>query len=898
VTILGALGVFAAPAGAANQRSARVAIIDGEGASSVLPLQTSGTVVGASEDSFEAFSFTHLSQEEIEPASIAPYDTVVLNEVFTASLTSAQKSTLANFVTSGGKLIIHDADGTEGNEYTWLPVPATTGASCQNCGKTNGESVILENNTIVSNDPSSRYFIDVSELPGHSDAIGDANFLVTTDPRWSEDIRGKNDQNVEGAADAYASAGGLMMYNGFDYDYLGQYGAFPSGIDWLNKLWWNELDTQWNPDNLPHSTPVIGPGGHCGFKSVRVGVATVCAESITGSLTETTATGNVVLDGGVSVGNGPITIDQSTQQITVPATTVSLLRSSGPITLGTAGLTIDASGSTDPLSGKQNLARVSLTGANLALAALRVGGLPFSIPSAGSLTMYLTSESGGGLIAAGDLQLPTVNKVQSSAGLSLGFFAGVSPPVVPLGGAAHFGGVQFAPGWKLESLDLAYQSGSDTWTASGGLEVPLGKVSASGSVVGGALDSMNVAISGLDVPVGDSGFFFSGFGGGLSGLARGPLSISASTQGFWGAPHLPVEPFYLDNVNVTVNLGGSISLDGAVSLILNDNSPVHGQLHLKLAFQPFSAVGTTSIDGSLPGVSINAHGGAGFTTKHFTAAEGGSLKVFGLSGGGDVIASDKGLGASGTLCAPFHSFCNTMAFAGTWSQLGNFDIPSLIGGEPRKLITVSGVASAHRQSGSVRVPAGRALLLVTATQSGGSPEVTLTSPGRKTYRRSTRRVLFNKQAQFGLTTIAVIDPAPGRWRITSSSGTGPVSFSAQTMGTLKLVHAGSIAPASSQRHPLAPQARVVLSWSSSHLPRGVRITVVRKSNPHEVGIGLAGNLPSSGHYVVPVGKLAPGRNFVSIAATLHGVPFQQVTFRGVVWRASALKHKAKHRKRR
>ncbi len=890
-------GMAATPASAVQQASHQVAVIEGEGASSVAALQTSGTVAGAAADSFDEFSFTSLGQEAIDPSELARYDTVVLNQVFTKSLSESQKTALASFVTGGGKLIIHDADGTEGNEYSWLPVPANSGASCQNCGHTDGEAQIVENNTIVSNEPSSPYYININELPGNSDAIGDANVLVTSDPRWSQDVRASNSQNVEGAADAYASDGGLILFNGFDQDFMGLYSSFPSGTDWLAKLWWNELHAQWDPDNLPHSVPVVGSGGHCGYKSIRVGVATVCAESISGTLTETTAAGNVVIDGGLAVGNGPVTIDQTAKQIAVPPTTMSLLRASGNVTVGTAGLTIDGSGTTDPVSGKPNLAKVSLTGASLALSALRVGGLQFSVPSVGNLTMYMSSDSGGGLIASGSLQLPTVKTLQSSAALSLGFFAGTPAPVVPLGGSVHFGSFQLAKDWKIEGLDLSYQGATNTWTASGGLEVPVGKINASGSVVGGKLDSLHVSISGLDVPVGDSGFFFSGFGGGLSNLANGPLSIDASTEGFWGAPRLPVEPFYLDNVTVTLDLGGSVRLDGAVSLILKDHSPVRGELHLKLGFHPFTASGSASVSGSLPGVSMSARGGAGFTVKHFTAAEGGSLKIFGLSGTGDVIVSDKGLGASGTLCGPFHAFCKTLAFAGTWSQLGKFDVPAMIGGEPKKLITVSGVAAAG-QSASVRVPAGRAVLLMTAFQAGGAPGVTVTAPGGARYssRRSTRSVVFTTQPQFGLTTIAVLDPRPGRWRVNSVSGDGSVTFSAQTIGTLALIRAGSISPGSSPHHALGSRAHITLRWGSAKLPRGVRVAIVRRSNPHEAGVGIAGGLPPRGQLVVPVSKLAPGANYISLAATLNGVPFQETTFRGVAWRAVLVKHRAKGRK--
>jgi hypothetical protein len=123
------------PALAAKQRSSQVAIVLGEGSESAGTLQTAGTVAGSPEDSFETFTFTDLAQEQVEPATLAQYDTVVLNQVFTSSLSEAQKQTLSSFVTDGGKLIIHDADGTNGNEYSWLPVPANTGESCENCSE-------------------------------------------------------------------------------------------------------------------------------------------------------------------------------------------------------------------------------------------------------------------------------------------------------------------------------------------------------------------------------------------------------------------------------------------------------------------------------------------------------------------------------------------------------------------------------------------------------------------------------------------------------------------------------------------------------------------------------------------------------------------------------------------
>jgi len=108
-----------------------------------------------------------------------------------------------------------------------------------------------------------------------------------------------------------------------------------------------------------------------------------------------------------------------------------------------------------------------------------------------------------------------------------------------LGGSVKFGAISLGKGWKFEGLELTYQQPTDTWTASGGLEVPIGSLHASGSLIGGSLNSLQVSLGGANVPLGDSGFFFSGFGGGFSGLVTGPLKIDASTEGYWAFPSRP-----------------------------------------------------------------------------------------------------------------------------------------------------------------------------------------------------------------------------------------------------------------------------------------------------------------------------------------------------------------------
>jgi hypothetical protein len=838
-----------------------------------------------------------LSRLDADPHALDAFDTAILYETCNIG-TPANAPAMAEinaFLAAGRKVMIFDADGCSPN-----------GGSRGRTPEWGGFAFPFETNNPGPQGASGEYSevlpssltAGLSVGPVEGDAVGDANIFTTFDSHWHEAIKATNVNGTSGLVEAYAetSTGGLALYSGEDFWYTD--GPTPH----LQTVFDNMLGLPWNPANLPTSGRVVGEGpvSNCTRDAVIVGVVGVCADKLARSGATVTGTGHVTLDNGLSVGEGPVSIDTAAGQITTPpGAPLALLRSSGPVALGNASISVSTSVATDPTSGKSGLATLTLNSASFGpLGSLRVGGLPVSLPSGDGLTLYLDSNEGGGIVGTGSVQLPRLGGLAPSGSGSLGFYAGTPAPVVFLGGTLHLGAVKLAPGWAFTGLDLSYQQASDTWTASGGLEAPIGSLQASGSVVHGELDSLHVSIGGQDVPLGDSGFFFTGFGGGFSGLVNGPLMIDASTEGFWGVPKAPVEPFYLDNVTVTVSLAGSVSLDGAVSFALKDHSPIHGALHLELNLHPFSASGSASEEGQLPGILVRAGGGIGFSTKHFTATENGAVKVFGLSGSGQVIVSDIGMGGDGTLCGPFHTFCQSLAFTETWKQLVKFppDPPTIIGADPQKLITVSGVAAAGRPA-TFHVPPGRKLLLLSVNGSAGAPEVRLRAPGGRIYSsaRSTRTVLFTHQPQFALTTIAVIDPAPGLWRISSTPGEHALlHVHAQTVRPLKLLRAVPVAPRSSARHPLGPRARVLLRWSSAGLPSGVRVTIVRRSQPHELGIGLIGNLSSNGHYLLPVNKLAPGRNYLTLAATLNGVPFQVITF-GSVWRvAPGHMHSGKH----
>ena len=222
-------------------------------------MPTSGSVLGVPGDSFDQFSFTDLPFAELDAAHLAQFDTVVLVQVDSLTLTQDQQTALADFVVSGCKLIIHDAEGTNDNSYDWLPgADISFSNKCTNCGGDEigqGETVATENNAMISANPADSSFINPDELAQQTDAVGDSNQLSAGQP-WFVDAWAQNGPKL-GPVHAYAhDNGGLIIYNGYDTDFIGT--AESSGVDWLGKLWYQELALGWNPDNLQGENPAPG----------------------------------------------------------------------------------------------------------------------------------------------------------------------------------------------------------------------------------------------------------------------------------------------------------------------------------------------------------------------------------------------------------------------------------------------------------------------------------------------------------------------------------------------------------------------------------------------------------------------------------------------------------------
>lgn len=260
---------------------------------------TNGGDLITSGGDFNAFTFSTMSEASVSAASLAPYDTAVLNigsDCYN-SLTSSQEAALIDFVADGKKLIIYDSECPT-IDYSWLPYPFTT----VNPGQLGayGTLNIVEDNTLSSNDPNSSYYINAAHLASTTDAVGDMNVMTTYDPHWCLDMSGTNAIAATGPVHTYAKypAGtdtGLIIYNGLDMDYLGW------TVTELDEIWLQELQQSFNPSNLP-----------CGYTVVGISLGPCCdvnpvgtQHTVTAKVTELTGAPIVGVDVTFEVVSGP-----------------------------------------------------------------------------------------------------------------------------------------------------------------------------------------------------------------------------------------------------------------------------------------------------------------------------------------------------------------------------------------------------------------------------------------------------------------------------------------------------------------------------------------------------------------------------------------------------------------
>src|SRR5919197_5157995 len=103
--------------------------------------------------SFTDFTFTNVPAAAVNAATLAPFDTLLLNVASAGMgcnvnvLSSSQKQDIVAFLQSGKKVIIYDSECPP-QDYSWLPFPFTT----SNPGALGGTGTvnIVENNFLAS----------------------------------------------------------------------------------------------------------------------------------------------------------------------------------------------------------------------------------------------------------------------------------------------------------------------------------------------------------------------------------------------------------------------------------------------------------------------------------------------------------------------------------------------------------------------------------------------------------------------------------------------------------------------------------------------------------------------------------------------------------------------------
>jgi hypothetical protein len=146
-------------------------------------------------------------------------------------------------------------------------------------------------------------------------------------------------------------------------------------------------------------------------------------------------------------------------------------------------------------------------------------------------------------------------------------------------------------------------------------------------------------------------------------------------------------------------------------------------------------------------------------------------------------------------------------------------------------------------------------------------------------------MLVGTQPEFGLTSVAILRPLAGTWHVRTTTK-GPVQLQAQTIHPAHLIRTRPVAPTTSSSHPLGARQVVTLAWTSTGLPAGIRVTIVDSQHAGQISSGraLATQTGPSGGIRVGVNQLTRGGNYFALVATLNGVPFQRLAFRGAAWR--------------
>jgi hypothetical protein len=213
-------------AGPDTQSSLKVAVVPGFKA----PIYPGYSGVGnfpSTNPRLSAYHFSELATNQLTAGNLASYDTVILYGLRWSDISAGGQAALNAFAATH-KVMIWDSDGTGPQNYSTFIQPFSTLASNAS-GKPQSSVVTFPRfappfvDFLASNDPSSPYYLDPSQLVSNASMVNDMNAMKAGTKNWGPLLKAKNANIPESwlLAWSYGVIGnhtGMTIYSGLDAD--------------------------------------------------------------------------------------------------------------------------------------------------------------------------------------------------------------------------------------------------------------------------------------------------------------------------------------------------------------------------------------------------------------------------------------------------------------------------------------------------------------------------------------------------------------------------------------------------------------------------------------------------------------------------------------------------------